>query len=105
MITYGSNATAAVDSQCRNTADDNSILAAAWMLAYVSHIHDANDQDKRGLLAHDQSPANAAGLFTGSATAALNERIQTAGGMVGYLRRCEIAESSGSFRKPVDDHP
>jgi hypothetical protein len=71
--------------------DDNSILAAAWMLAYVSHIRDAIDQDKHGLLAHGQSPAGAAALFADSASAALNERIQTAGGMVGYLRQREIA--------------
>ncbi len=50
MIIYGSKATAAVDGQSGNAVDDNSILAAAWMPAYVSHIHDVNNLDKHGLL-------------------------------------------------------
>jgi hypothetical protein len=66
--------------------DDNAILAAAWMHAYASFYPDAIDQEKHGLLPPDQGPAHAAALFADTAIAALNERIQTYGGIVGYIR-------------------
>jgi hypothetical protein len=80
--------------------DSNAILAAAWMHAYVSHFPDAIDQGKHGLLPHDQSPAEAAAQFADSAIAALNERIQTDGGIVGYIQEVHRSATDLPALKP-----
>ena len=68
---------------------EDSAIAAAWMHGYVACFPVAIEQHKTGLLPHDHTLTDASALFADAAVAALSERIQSVGGIVGLVQQAQ----------------